>query len=142
LKTGHTRNRRKKRRDKCKHRGGNYDDDYKRHRHVLSEKKWRYSYRLLRRASVKREQWSMTWRLKVGKRRRKIRLLSGTVNTFLQHEKERGKQCFLCNPCWGYITGTNRTEAYKSLVEAGSNTSTVALRVVGGNEKGTQCLEV
>jgi hypothetical protein len=25
-------------------------------------------------------------------------------------------------------------------VEAGSNTSTVALRVVGGNEKGTQCL--
>jgi hypothetical protein len=26
------------------------------------------------------------------------------------------------------------------LVEAGSNTSTVALRVVGGDEKGTQCL--
>jgi hypothetical protein len=25
-------------------------------------------------------------------------------------------------------------------VEAGSNTSTVALRVVGGDEKGTQCL--
>jgi hypothetical protein len=29
-----------------------------------------------------------------------------------------------------------------SRVEAGSNTSTVALRVVGGSEKGTQCLEV
>jgi hypothetical protein len=27
-------------------------------------------------------------------------------------------------------------------VEAGSNTSTVALRVVGGDEKGTQCLGV
>jgi hypothetical protein len=27
-------------------------------------------------------------------------------------------------------------------VEAGSNTSTVAQRVVGGDEKGTQCLEV
>jgi hypothetical protein len=29
-----------------------------------------------------------------------------------------------------------------SRVEAGSNTSTVALRVVGGDEKGTQCLGV
>jgi hypothetical protein len=27
-------------------------------------------------------------------------------------------------------------------VEVGSNTSTVALRVVGGDEKGTQCLGV
>jgi hypothetical protein len=27
-------------------------------------------------------------------------------------------------------------------VEAGSNTSTVALRVVGGDEKGTQCLGI
>jgi hypothetical protein len=27
-------------------------------------------------------------------------------------------------------------------VEAGSNTSTIALRIVGGNEKGTQCLGV
>jgi hypothetical protein len=25
-------------------------------------------------------------------------------------------------------------------LEAGSNTSTIALQVVGGNEKGTQCL--
>jgi hypothetical protein len=29
-----------------------------------------------------------------------------------------------------------------SLVEAGSNTSTVALGVVGGDEKGTRCLGV
>jgi hypothetical protein len=29
-----------------------------------------------------------------------------------------------------------------SRVEAGSNTSTVALRVVEGDEKGTRCLEV
>jgi hypothetical protein len=29
-----------------------------------------------------------------------------------------------------------------SRVEAGSNTSTVALLVVGGDEKGTQCLGV
>jgi hypothetical protein len=29
-----------------------------------------------------------------------------------------------------------------SRVEAGSNTSTVALRVVGGDENGTQCLGV
>jgi hypothetical protein len=29
-----------------------------------------------------------------------------------------------------------------SRVEAGSNTSTVVLRVVGGDEKGTQCLRV
>jgi hypothetical protein len=47
----------------------------------------------------------------------------------------------------------SRIEAYRFLarhhyfvsssrVEAGSNTSTVAVRVVGGDEKGTQCLGV
>jgi hypothetical protein len=35
-----------------------------------------------------------------------------------------------------YISGT------ESRVEAGSNTSTIALRVVGGDEKGTRCLGV
>jgi hypothetical protein len=35
-----------------------------------------------------------------------------------------------------YITGASR----RSRVEAGSNTSAVALRVVGDDEKGTQCL--
>jgi hypothetical protein len=34
------------------------------------------------------------------------------------------------------------TKIHESCVEAGSNTSTVALRVVGGSEKGTQCLGV
>jgi hypothetical protein len=29
-----------------------------------------------------------------------------------------------------------------ALAEVGSNTSTIALRVVGGSEKGTQCLGV
>jgi hypothetical protein len=33
-------------------------------------------------------------------------------------------------------------ESLKSRVEVGSNTSTVALRVVGGDEKRTQCLGV
>jgi hypothetical protein len=37
---------------------------------------------------------------------------------------------------------TQTQNALKTRVEAGSNTSTVALRVVGGDEKGTQCLEV
>jgi hypothetical protein len=35
-----------------------------------------------------------------------------------------------------------KNSAIISSVEAGSNTSTVALRVVGGDEKGTQCLEI
>jgi hypothetical protein len=33
-----------------------------------------------------------------------------------------------------------RNSVFNCRVEAGSNTSTVALRVVGGDEKGTQCL--
>jgi hypothetical protein len=33
-------------------------------------------------------------------------------------------------------------EKSQSRMEPGSNTSTVALRVVGGNEKGTQCLGI
>jgi hypothetical protein len=31
---------------------------------------------------------------------------------------------------------------FKDPVESGSNTSTVALRVVGGDEKATRCLEL
>jgi hypothetical protein len=34
---------------------------------------------------------------------------------------------------------TGRNSIFEPRVEAGSNTSTVALRVVGGDEKGTQC---
>jgi hypothetical protein len=35
-----------------------------------------------------------------------------------------------------------RDSVFKTRVEAGSNTSTVKLRVVGGDEKGIQCLGV
>jgi hypothetical protein len=40
----------------------------------------------------------------------------------------------------GYIEGVSWELAEGTRVEAGSNTSTVAQRVVGGNEKGTQYL--
>jgi hypothetical protein len=49
------------------------------------------------------------------------------------------KRCFLCRPCRGYIK-TSKQINIVFRVEAGSNTSTVALRVVGGAEKGTLCL--
>jgi hypothetical protein len=49
-----------------------------------------------------------------------------------------GRDYFLCGLCQGYITPvTNITEAHSSRVEAGSNTSTVTLRVVEGYEKGS-----
>jgi hypothetical protein len=41
--------------------------------------------------------------------------------------------CFLCGPCREVIS-ENR---FGPCVEAGSNTSTVTLRVVGGDEKGS-----
>jgi hypothetical protein len=41
-----------------------------------------------------------------------------------------------------YISGVEEKNDSVSRVEARSNTSTVALRVVGGVEKGTQCLGV
>jgi hypothetical protein len=59
--------------------------------------------------------------------------------------------CFLLDPCrdvswtsqlsvsWGE---RERMRDGLSHVEAGSNTSTVALRVVGGDEKWTRCLRV
>jgi hypothetical protein len=53
--------------------------------------------------------------------------------------------CAFCNKItieelWNY---SMLPLSYKGkVVEAGSNTSTVALRVVGGDEKGTQCLGV
>jgi hypothetical protein len=40
----------------------------------------------------------------------------------------------------GYIMRTLAEQEYGA--EVGSNTSTIALRVVGGDEKGTQCLGV
>jgi hypothetical protein len=41
----------------------------------------------------------------------------------------------------GYLED-NSGDQFSTCVEAGSNTSTVALRVVGGDEKGTQCVGV
>jgi hypothetical protein len=41
----------------------------------------------------------------------------------------------------GY-TEDNWSDPIRSRVEAGSNTYTIALRVVGGKEKGTQCLGI
>jgi hypothetical protein len=46
--------------------------------------------------------------------------------------RQQQRPCFLCGP-WGDIT----TFTTESRVEAGSNTSTVTLRVVGGDEKGS-----
>jgi hypothetical protein len=42
--------------------------------------------------------------------------------------------CFLRGPCLAYIGSSN---AVRLRVEAGSNTSTVTLRVVGGDENGS-----
>jgi cytidine deaminase len=44
--------------------------------------------------------------------------------------------CFPCGPCRGYITRFPESSPVTS-VEAESNTSTVTLRVVGGDEKGS-----
>jgi hypothetical protein len=44
-------------------------------------------------------------------------------------------RCFLRGPYQGVINGTSLVSEPR--VEAGSNTSTVALRVVGGDEKGS-----
>jgi hypothetical protein len=46
---------------------------------------------------------------------------------------------FLCGPCRYYKQDELERSQSFSLVEADSNTSTVALLVVGGEEKGTQC---
>jgi hypothetical protein len=43
---------------------------------------------------------------------------------------------------FGRQMNMNRELELECCVEAGSNTSTVSLRVVGGDEKGTQCLGV
>jgi hypothetical protein len=52
------------------------------------------------------------------------------------------KRCFLLGPCKGVIRKTAGATQSICRVEAESNTSTVALRVAGGDEKGTQCLRV
>jgi hypothetical protein len=72
-------------------------------------------------------------------------LSSDHVGTPNRHERNNGtateERCFLR---WSVHRGykeDNWSNNKHSRVEAGSNTSTVALRVVG-DEKGTQCLGV
>jgi hypothetical protein len=49
---------------------------------------------------------------------------------------------FSMDPLQGYITVPTELNVVEPRLEAGSNTSTVALRVVGGDGKGTQYLDV
>jgi hypothetical protein len=49
---------------------------------------------------------------------------------------------FYMDPLETMYKQSSRKSGIRSCVEAGSNTSTVDLRVVGGEEKGTQCLRV
>jgi hypothetical protein len=51
-------------------------------------------------------------------------------------------QCVFCTLKGKGKVVLSRNLASQSRAEAGSNTSTVALRVVGGDERGTQCLGV
>jgi hypothetical protein len=57
----------------------------------------------------------------------------------MQQLKYCWKRDFLLVPAGSYNRDSYR-RSNGPPVEAGSNTSTVALRVVGGDEKGTQCL--
>jgi hypothetical protein len=47
------------------------------------------------------------------------------------------ERCFLCDPCRYVISRWAPVRPTTPRVEAGSNTSTVTLRVVGGDEKGS-----
>jgi hypothetical protein len=66
--------------------------------------------------------------------------LCGHVVSPATREHAIMEEIFLCGPCRGYITRTSSSVVVEARVEAGSNSSTVALRIVGGDEKGTQCL--
>jgi hypothetical protein len=67
--------------------------------------------------------------------------VTAATNTNVRIE-ELLERRFLCGPCrikGKYAIGIKRFKRYfvsKTRVEAGSNTSTVTLRVVGGDEKG------
>jgi hypothetical protein len=57
---------------------------------------------------------------------------------FPGNERRRNtERFFLCDPCRGYIMKTGCHYGGDSRVEAGSNTSTVTLRFVGADEKGS-----
>jgi hypothetical protein len=55
----------------------------------------------------------------------------------VQQYKSCWKLSFLLGPCKRVIKTTIETRIVQSLVEAGSNISTVAVRVVGGDKKGS-----
>jgi hypothetical protein len=63
---------------------------------------------------------------------------NGSVN---RHERNNCTAtkglCFLCGLCRDVISKARQELVDPSRVEAGSNTSTVALRVVGGDEMGS-----
>jgi hypothetical protein len=67
--------------------------------------------------------------------------VSATTDTQAKLEELFGTKFSIPSVQSGYKEEFSR-ESEESRVEAGSNTSTVAQRVVGGDEKGTQCLEV
>jgi hypothetical protein len=58
---------------------------------------------------------------------------NGRINT---HSRTAEEKCFPWGPCRGIIRG-HRRSSEANRVEAGSNTSTVTLRVVGGDETGS-----
>jgi hypothetical protein len=59
-------------------------------------------------------------------------------NTWFLWQQGNCKTCwFLSRPRGSYKRVDSCIQEYKSRLEAGSNTSTVALRVVGGGEKGS-----
>jgi hypothetical protein len=66
----------------------------------------------------------------------------GSVNTFLRQRILLETGCLLCGPCRDVITRTVGAMNPETRVEAESNISTVALGVVGGDEKGLQFLRV
>jgi hypothetical protein len=66
------------------------------------------------------------------------RLLEKEYSTIDAQFKEK----FLCGPPQNYTPGTETEKQSVPVMEAGSNTSIVAQRVFGGDEKRTQCLRV
>jgi hypothetical protein len=65
-------------------------------------------------------------------------------NMHMQQWRNCWKWYFLCGPCIGHIREpwNSLSQSELSRVEEGLNTSTTALRDVGGDEKGTQFLGV
>jgi hypothetical protein len=59
----------------------------------------------------------------------------GAPTVHAQQQRKCRKQCFLRGPCQGVINGTSLE--FSSSCGGGVNTSTVTLRVVGGDEKGS-----